>query len=251
MIVVGDARTAIPDVPVHLVVTSPPYNVGIDYESHDDEMSPDEYRSLIYDVLLGCWDQLVPGGRMAVNVVEAAGRSPAYPVGNLVQTEMLSLPDALYRGAIVWNKGAAAGSSTAWGSWRSPSNPVLRGVYEMIYVISKDSMTLTGDTKDEMTADEFTQATIDVWNVGTAAPSELGLHPVPFPHQLAARLIALYSHKGQTVLDPFFGSGTTGLAAEMLGRNWVGVELSAAYAEVARKRISDYRFGEDVEVRHA
>lgn len=237
---------------VALVVTSPPYNVGIDYDEHDDLMSPDEYRALIKGVFERSWDSLVEGGRMVVNVPNTVGRSPSFPLGGQTEAMLLSLPEAYYRGAIVWNKGAASGQSTAWGSWRSPSNPVLTGEHEMLYVVSKGAK-LEGLMPDgvefEMSKREFMANTKDVWSdVGTTSADRSG-HPAAFPVTLAERLIRLYSYPGQKVVDPFFGSGTTGKAAEALNRLWVGIEMSESYCELAADRIG--MFGQKVEIRDA
>lgn len=236
--------------PVQLVVTSPPYNVGIEYDNHDDTMKPSQWKGMITKVLMWSWDSLEVGGRMCVNVQHESGRNPAVPIGMWTQQILESLPGAQNRGAIVWDKGAAAGggSRTSWGSWMSPSNPVLRGEYEMIYVYSKDSPQLDNfmEAVPDIKRDEFLAASKDVWRDTGATSNEirradgvlLGTHPAPFPVKLAQRLIQFYSFPGQMVLDPFFGSGTTGLAAEELGRDWIGVDISHEYCEMAAKRIA-------------
>lgn len=240
--------------PVQLVVTSPPYNVGISYDEHDDVMDADEWREMVHGVLLTAWGRLVPGGRMAVNILKTSGRSPAIPIGHEIEGMLLHyLPDSMYRGAIIWNKGAAAGTSTAWGSFASPANPVLRGTYEMIYVVSKGDLTLkprVEGASGDISRAEFTAATLDVWSdLGgkmTTTQGQSG-HPAAFPVSLPRRLIQLYSFPGDVVLDPFFGSGTTGRAAEALGRDWVGVDISEEYCKLAARTVLP--FGE-VQIEH-
>jgi site-specific DNA-methyltransferase (adenine-specific) len=258
-IIHGDAETAIPHVPVQLVVTSPPYNVGIDYGLHHDLMSHDDWFMMVDTVLTEAWDRLVTGGRMAVNIQHSYGRKPLMPLGREIEEMLIDMPDSLYRGCIIWDKGAAAGSGSAWGSWRTPSNPVLRGEHEMIYVFSKEQYDLSPPPElveryfplripDEITEKEFHAATIEVWREWdgrlTTNQKTTG-HPAAFPVSLARRLIQLYSWEGNTVLDPFFGSGTTGNAAESLNRNWIGVEISREYCELAARTCSMI---EDVEV---
>lgn len=228
----GDSRHAIPDEEFDLVVTSPPYNVGVDYAGHDDRLSLGAWRALIKTVFTEAWDRLAEGGRLAVNVQHGVGRSPMIPLGFHVEGIGHDLPDALYRGCIVWDKGPV--NTTAWGSWLSPSNPVLRGRYEQVHVWSKGSLTRNGGPGD-LTEREFTTATMDVWNIGAESARED--HPAPFPIALAERLIKLYSWPGDRVLDPFAGIGSSGVAANRLGRSWVGIDTSEEYCTIARERI--------------
>ena len=248
-IICGDSRYAIPQETVQLVVTSPPYNVGIDYADHDDGMPFGEWQRLIGQVFRESWRVLEPGGRMAVNIVHGDGRSPMIPLGHEVEKALGVLPRAYYMGAIVWDKSAAVGPSTAWGSWKSPSAPVLRGEYEMIYVFGKGGGKLMGQKLNsgelselsDITGPEFIAATKDVWrDIGTTNADRSG-HPAAFPVALAQRLIQLYTWPGMKVLDPFFGSGTTGLAADSTNRDWTGVELSMDYCKLAAKRIAPFQ----------
>ena len=249
-IIIGDAaEVKLPTSSIDLVVTSPPYNVGTEYADHDDAMSLEEWKSLMEASLSNAWDALVQGGRMCINIIHENGRSPAIALGLHVQTILESLPDSLNRGTIIWNKGASTAPSSAWGSWMSPANPTLRGSYEMIYVYSKKTLAgrylSDGEYKADISSDEFMKATLDVWNdIGTVSNNitrgsgeYLGTHPAPFPTRLAQRLIQLYSYPGMMVLDPFLGSGTTGLAASQLNRDWIGIEISQSYAEMAQDRI--------------
>ncbi len=141
-VICGDSRAAIPDQEFDLVITSPPYNLGTDYKGHDDALSVGEWRALVATVLTEAWDRLIDGGRLCVNVQHGVGRSPMIPIGFHVEGIGHSLPGAQYRGAVVWHKGPV--NTTAWGSWRSPANPVLRGTYEMVYVWSKGSLARHG-----------------------------------------------------------------------------------------------------------
>ena len=231
-IIHGDSRLAIPDEEFHLVVTSPPYNVGKAYADHDDAIPLEEWLQLITEVLGAAWDRLVDGGRMAVNVHHGVGRNPMIPLGHHVEAIGHGLPDALYRGAIVWHKGPI--NTTAWGSWLSPSNPVLRGTYEHVHVWSKGTMSRTGGRGD-LTEVGFTEATLDTWHI--AAEQSRADHPAPFPVPLAERLIRLYTWPGDHVLDPFAGTGSSGVAARRLGRSWVGIDTSADYCRVAKERL--------------
>lgn len=245
-IICGDSRKAlslVADESVHLVVTSPPYNVGIDYDAHDDLMPEHEWVDLLTTVFSEAWRTLIPGGRMAVNIVAGAGRSPLLPVGSAVERMLLGLPGAIYRGPIVWYKRGVMSGSAAWGSFDSPSNPVLRGTFEMVYVVSKDrpdrvDRSGRGDLPDR----EFMKLALDVWEV---APATQRFHEAPFPVELARRLIQFYTWPGDHVLDPFAGSGTTGLAAEHLGRDWTMIELSRRDCRTIQQRTTMFE-GVDV-----
>ncbi len=113
-VIQGDSRTAIPDEEYALVITSPPYNVGADYDDHEDTMSLHGWRALITTVLGEAWDRLMEGGRLCVNVQHGVGRSPMEPVAFHVEGIGHNLPDARYRGAIIWHKGPT--NVTSWGS---------------------------------------------------------------------------------------------------------------------------------------
>jgi site-specific DNA-methyltransferase (adenine-specific) len=236
----GDARKALGQVDsesVHLVLTSPPYNVGMEYDEHDDQMSWDYWGELLEEVFYESWRALVPGGRMAVNVAHSVDRNPALPVGNTVERMLLALPGALYRGPVIWYKRHSV-SSTGWGSYDSPSNPVLRGTFEMVYVVSKgrpDRPDRSG--KGDLPRKDYVKASLDVWEVTpTSDHKAAGGHPAPFPVELVRRMLQFYTWPGDHVLDPFAGSGTTAVAAEHLGRDWTMVEISPDYCKTIQRR---------------
>ena len=225
----------LPDNSVHLMVTSPPYNVGKDY---DQDLSLDEYLSFLARVWTEVHRVLVPGGRACVNVANL-GRKPYIPLHTYLIRDLLDL-GFLMRGEIIWDKGASASASTAWGSWQSASNPTLRDTHEYILVFSKGSFRRPrpGGRLDTITREEFLQFTKSVWTFPAESASKVG-HPAPFPIELPYRLIQLYTFAGEVVLDPFMGSGQTALAAIRAGRHYVGYEINAAYVEHARARIAE------------
>ena len=230
----ADARDMhhLPDNSVHLMVTSPPYNVGKDY---DDDLSLSEYRALLTDVLRETHRALVEGGRACVNIANV-GRTPYIPLhAHIIQAAQEC--GFNMRGEIIWDKGASAGSSCAWGSWRSAKNPVLRDVHEYILVFSKDSYGRKGRGEDSIGRDEFLEYTKSIWRF-PAASARKANHPAPFPVELPLRLISLYSFVGDVVLDPFMGSGSTAEAAVQSGRRYVGYEINKEYVEHARARLS-------------
>lgn len=223
----------LPDGCVHLMVTSPPYNAGKEY---DEDLNLDDYLAMMKRVWAETLRVLVPGGRACINVANL-GRKPYIPLHAFIIKDMLDL-GYLMRGEIIWDKATSSGTSTAWGSWRSASNPTLRDVHEYILVFSKGSFgrKLPKGRKNTIGKDEFLQNSKSVWSFPTVSAKKVG-HPAPFPQELPERLIEMYTFTGEVVLDPFMGSGTTALAALKTERNYVGYELSANYIELAQKRI--------------
>ncbi len=225
----------LPDNSVHLMVTSPPYNVGKDY---DDDLTQAEYMQMLNNVWRETYRVLVPGGRACINVANL-GRKPYLPLNAMITNEMREI-GFLMRGEIIWNKSASAGSSCAWGSWCSPANPVLRDVHEYIMIFSKRDFSrnkLCSKSKSAtITGEEFLEFTKSIWSFPTESASKVG-HPAPFPVMLPWRLIQLYTYSDDVVLDPFMGAGTTAVAAVRANRHYVGYEVSTEYCDLANQRV--------------
>ena len=236
-VILGDAREVLkklPDNCVHLMVTSPPYNVGKEY---DADLTLGEYLDFIEEVMREVYRTLVWGGRICFNVANL-GRKPYIPLhAYLIQRfEEIGF---LFRGEIIWDKGeAVSGASTAWGSWRSAVNPILRDQHEYIIVMSKGSFKREKKQgkEDTITRDEFLEFTRSVWKFQPESAKRVG-HPAPFPEELPYRCIQLYTFKGDVVLDPFVGSGTTCVAALKAGRHFVGIDINEEYVKISEKRI--------------
>ena len=227
----------IPEKSVHLVVTSPPYNVGKEYEEEKDF---NDYMESLYYVWLEVRDKLVDGARVAINIANIQ-RHPVLPVVARTILDMNRL-GFLFRGDIVWVKSVTAGRRTSWGSWMSASNPVIRDEHEYILVFSYKTWSRQAEDRKNSTMDsqQFMSYTKSVWNMRTVSAKRIG-HPAPFPVELPYRLINMYTYEGDVVLDPYMGSGTTAIAAESLGRNWVGYEREEKYIDLARRRIEKAR----------
>lgn len=228
----------IPDSSIHLMITSPPYNVGKEY---DDDLTLDEYLELLTKVFGEVYKKLVTGGRACVNVANI-GRKPYIPLHAMIIEIMLDL-GFLMRGEIIWDKSASGGGSCAWGSWMSASNPVLRDYHEYILVFSKDSYSKDKKQvkRDTITHDDFIEWTRSVWTFPAVNAKKIG-HPAPFPIELPHRLINLYSYEGDVVLDPFCGSGTTAIAARQNNRNYICYDIKPEYIDLAKRRISNQKF---------
>ena len=225
----------LPDNSVHLMLTSPPYNVSKEY---DDDLSLKEYLGLLNSVWRETYRVLVPGGRACINIANL-GRKPYIPLHSYVIEGMHKI-NYLMRGEIIWNKAASASPSTAWGSWLSAANPVLRDIHEYILIFSKGTFSREKDNQENtIKKEEFLEWTKSVWTFPAVSAKQIG-HPAPFPEELPHRLIQLYTFKDNIVLDPFVGSGSTCLAAVKDKRNYVGYDLNPEYVNLAEKRIHDY-----------
>jgi len=228
----SESMDELPDCSVHLMVTSPPYNAQKEY---DENLNLDEYLGLLERVWRETYRVLVPGGRACINVANL-GRKPYIPLHSHIVQQMQAL-GFLMRGEIIWNKGPSSSASTAWGSWQSASNPVLRDVHEYILVFSKGTFRRDGGhRKSTITRQEFLEWTKSVWTFSAVSAKKIG-HPAPFPEELPHRLIQLFTFKGDVVLDPFVGSGTTCLAAMAGGRGYVGYDTNQEYVDLARQRL--------------
>jgi site-specific DNA-methyltransferase (adenine-specific) len=223
----------IPDNRIGLVFTSPPYNVGKDY---DDNMTLEDYLDLIRRVGTEVYRVLKPGGRFVINIANL-GRKPYIPLHAYfyqIHSEIGFLP----MGEIIWQKGKGANGSCAWGSWRSARAPRLRDLHEYLLVFAKGTFTRPEKGESDMSADEFTESTLSVWEILPVSAKKVG-HPAPFPVELASRVIKLYSYVDDVVLDPFIGSGTTAVAARKHGRHYVGFDISPEYCKLAEERIAN------------
>ena len=229
----SEQMSELPDNSVHLMVTSPPYNVGKEY---DRDLTLEEYLAFLQRVWREGLRVLVDGGRMCINVANL-GRKPYIPLHAFILQGALELGFHM-RGEIIWNKAASASPSTAWGSWQSAANPTLRDVHEYILVFSKGSFSRKkpAGQPDTISRDEFLETTKSVWTFPTETARKVG-HPAPFPVELPRRLIQLYTFAGELVLDPFMGSGQTAIAALRTGRHFVGYETDSGYVKLAEERI--------------
>lgn len=232
----SEQMSELPDNSVHLMVTSPPYNVSKDY---DQNLSLNEYLALLERVLKEVKRVLVNGGRVCINIANV-GRKPYIPLTMYVNQIMLNL-GFFMRGEIIWDKSASSGVSMAWGSYKSASNPVLRDTHEYILVFSKGDFKREKKGKiDSISKENFIQWSKSIWHFNAVSAKKIG-HPAPFPVELPKRLIEFYSFENDIILDPFMGSGTSALAALELKRNYIGYEINKEYIDLAKKRINDFK----------
>jgi site-specific DNA-methyltransferase (adenine-specific) len=235
----------LPDNSVALMVTSPPYHVGKDYDS---DSTFEEFLEMLRQVLAETHRVLEPGGRMVINVANL-GRRPYVPFAALVTQICIEL-GYFPRGEVIWVKAAAAGGNCAWGSWLSAANPTLRDVHEYCLCFSKGRMDRVRSGTSTIERDEFLQSTLSVWYLPPDSARRVG-HPAPFPASLPRRFIELYTFEGDVVLDPFIGSGSTAVAAIEANRRFVGYDTDRSYARLARRRVRQAKAALAVEAEEA
>ena len=239
-IVCGDCLKVmrkIPDGTVHLAVTSPPYNLGISYDNHDDNLAYDSYLEWMKKVWIETKRVLAPGGRFALNIAPTSIKN-FRPIHHDFSNQLREI-GMIMRTEIVWYKQTMR-RRTAWGSWMSPSNPHIVPSWEYVLVFCKDSWTLEGDSKDrDITNDEFLRFSDGFWYI--PPESQRRGHPTPFPEELIYRLIKFYTYKDNVVLDMFGGTGTVAVVAQKTRRHFIHIDVSQGYCQVAEQRLETAR----------
>ena len=220
---------------IDLIVTSPPYNVDIEYNSHQDDISYPDYLKFTRAWLSRCFQFLKEDGRFCLNIPLDKNKGGQQSVGADITT-IAKQVGFQYHSTIIWNEGNIS-RRTAWGSWMSAAAPFVIAPVELIVILYKKRWRKTsGSGKSDITKSEFMNWTNGVWTFSGESKKKIG-HPAPFPIELPRRCIKLFSFVGDTVLDPFAGSGTTLIAAAMVNRIGIGVEIDSQYCELAKKRI--------------
>jgi len=235
-IICGDAlkiMREIPDNSIHLIITSPPYNVGKDYDTHNDKMNYNEYLAWLMEVWKEVKRILVDGGRFALNIAPT-GIKDFVPIHQDFSNQLRSI-GMKFRTEIIWYKQTML-KRTAWGSFKSPSNPHIVPSWEYVLLFSKGGDRLDGDDKNvDITKEEFMKFSDGMWYI--PPETQRNGHPAPFPEELVYRLMKFYSYKGNIVLDMFGGTGTVAAVAMKTGRNFMHIDISKEYCETARKRL--------------
>lgn len=223
----------LPDSCVDIIITSPPYNLGINYASHNDNMSYDNYIEWQKNIHTESKRILKDTGRLIINIpfdtkCEASERHPIY-------SDFIKIVPLTYRTTIYWNNGNVS-NRIAWGSFQSASAPHISIPGESIIVFHKGDWKRDHAGTSTMTKKEFIDWTIGDWRFGAERNRN---HPAPFPIELPSRCLKMFSYKEDIVFDPFMGSGTTAVAAEQLGRRFIGCDMEQSYVDMANKRVID------------
>lgn len=220
-----------------LIITSPPYNVDINYNSHKDDLSYDEYLEFSEKWIYNCFNWSKPQGRFALNCPLDKNKGGQQSVGADLTTIAKKI-GWKYHSTIIWNEGNIS-RRTAWGSWLSASAPFVIAPVELIIIFYKDQWKKTiGSKRSDISRNEFIEWTNGLWSFNGESKKRIG-HPAPFPRELPRRLIKLFSFVGDTIFDPFVGSGTTIIEAVNNNRIGIGLEIDSKYCEIAEKRIKN------------
>ena len=238
---------------IHMVITSPPYNEGKEYDPDDPEsdmMSWKEYIAMAYNVFREAYRVLVDGGKLAVNIANLGRYNEKKhtfykPLRTLYEEILLSI-GFIHQGEIIWWKGDAANVGTTWGSYRLPSNPAIRDTHEYVLIFKKKGMrSIPDNNKYQIDKHRFLELTKSVWKIPAVSNTK---HPCTFPDGLVDNLLTLFTFPDDMVLDPFGGSGTVARVARQLERKSITFEIVPRFQnmielEISKTFIQDW-FGE-------
>jgi len=233
---------------IDLIITSPPYNVSIDYNSNDDDLSYEDYLDFSFRWLKNCYNWSKTSGRLLLNVPLDKNKNGHQSIGADI-TNIAKKSGWEYMSTIIWNEGNIS-RRTAWGSWLSASAPYVIAPVELIIIFyKKEWKKKTGSRISDISKDEFMTWTNGLWSFNGESKKRIG-HPAPFPRELPKRCMKLFSYAGDVVYDPFLGSGTTLVEANNLGRIGYGTDIDKSYCELALKRIISEQEIENYEINY-
>jgi site-specific DNA-methyltransferase (adenine-specific) len=222
---------------IDLIITSPPYNVDIQYNSHNDQVTYKEYTVFSQRWMKRCFSWLKGDGRFCLNIPLDKNKGGQQSVGADLTT-IAKKTGFSYHSTIIWNEGNIS-RRTAWGSWKSASAPYVIAPVELIVVLYKKSWKkISGSGESDISREEFMDWTNGLWTFNGEREKKTG-HPAPFPVELPLRCMKLFSFVGDTVLDPFMGSGSTLVAAARSSRKGIGIEIDPGYCEIAVNRVEE------------
>ncbi|NLX87121.1 MAG: site-specific DNA-methyltransferase [Clostridiales bacterium] len=230
-----DYLKTLPDNCIDIIITSPPYNFGLDYENHNDTSHWDQYYDMLFKIFKECIRVLKYGGRFVVNV------QPLYsdyiPTHHIISSFFIQ-QKMIWKGEIIWEKNNYNCKYCSWGSWKSPASPYLKYTWEFVEVFCKGNLKKPGSKENiDINEEEFKQWVVAKWSIAPERNMKEYGHPAMFPEQLVERVLKLFSYKNDVVLDPFNGAGTTTVVAKRLHRRYLGIDISREYCDTALKRL--------------
>lgn len=220
---------------IDLIVTSPPYNVNVQYKNFDDGIPYKEYLNFTREWLARTRKFAKRDGRLCLNIPldkNKGGQQSVY-------ADIVKIAKKVgwkYHSTIIWNEQNIS-RRTAWGSWLSASAPYVIAPVEAIVIMYKSQWKKERKGVSDITRDEFLLWTNGMWDFNGESGKRVG-HPSPFPIELPRRCIRLFSYVGDTILDPFMGSGSTLISCLENNRLGIGVEINKDYCRIASKRLS-------------
>lgn len=242
-IVCSDSKSVLKQLPdncIDLIFTSPPYNFGLDYKKNDDDHHWEKYFQLLFGIFDECVRVLKYGGRFIVNVQPLF--SDYIPTHHIISNYLMN-KKLIWKGEILWEKNNYNCKYTAWGSWKSPSNPYLKYTWEFVEVFCKGTLKKSGDSsKADISGDEFKKWVYGKWSIAPERRMKEFDHPAMFPEELATKVLKLFSYQDDIILDPFNGVGTTTLVASLNNRRYLGIDISEEYCKKAKERLDSYLF---------
>lgn len=220
---------------IDIILTSPPYNFGIAYQNTNDVNVWDQYFTKLFDIFRECIRILKHSGRIIVNIQPMF--SDYMPSHHIVSNFFLK-EGLIWKGEILWEKNNYNCKYCTWGSWKSPSAPYLKYSWEFLEIFCKNSLKKSGDVKNiDIASDEFKKWVYAKWSIAPERNMKKYNHDAMFPEELVKRVLKLFSFKGDIVLDPFNGVGTTTKIAKQLDRNYIGIDISEKYCKIANNRL--------------
>ncbi|PKQ66858.1 MULTISPECIES: DNA-methyltransferase [Raineya] len=242
-IICGDSQEILQKLPnncIDLIFTSPPYNFGLEYAQNQDDHLWQKYFEKLFAIFDECIRVLKFGGRIIVNIQPLF--SDYIPTHHIISKYFMD-KKLIWKGEILWEKNNYNCKYTAWGSWKSPSNPYLKYTWEFLEIFAKGTLKKEGRIENaDISGDDFKKWVYAKWSIAPERKMKEYEHPAMFPEELAYRVLKLFSFQNDIVLDPFNGVGTTTAVAKMLNRRFVGIDISEKYCQMARKRIDSNLF---------
>ena len=228
---------SMPENSVDCIITSPPYNFDMNYGQYDDDISWGKYFAWLKDVFCECFRVLKDDGRLIVNIQPLF--SDYIPTHHIISQKIMEI-GFKWKAEILWEKNNYNCKYCSWGSWKSPSSPYLKYTWEFVEVYVKKEYKHHGKKENiDITDDEFKKFVIAKWSIAPERKMKKFDHPAMFPEELPFRCLRLFTYKGDVVLDPFMGAGTTGVVCKKIGRNFIGIEIDKKHFETAEKRIKE------------